>query len=189
MQPDWNIERYLDLLKVLARRLQLDPSLRRLLDSSDLVQETALKAHQHRDQFRGDPADERQVVKWLQVILVNTFRDKLRQVSKGAHRVDLHQLVDKLAMDSSARLESWMTDGQSSPSEQAERHEFLLRLAGALERLPDDQRDVFILHRMMDEPVARIADQLGRTEKSVAGLLRRAAQRLGELLPEYSPQY
>ena len=186
MQPDWNIERYLDLLKVLARRLQLDPSLRRLLDSSDLVQETMLKVFQNRGQFKGQTEGEQ--VKWLQVILLNTFRDKLREVSKGLHGVNLDQLVDKLVMDSSACLESWMTDGQSSPSKQAERHEFLLRLSTALEQLPGAQRDAFILRRMMDASLAEIADRLRRSEKSVTGLLRRAAQRLSELLPEFSPR-
>jgi RNA polymerase sigma-70 factor (ECF subfamily) len=185
-QPEWQLERYLGVLKLLARRLQLDPRLRVLHDSSDLVQETVLKAHQHIGQCRAE--SEGQLVKWLQTILRNTFRDQLRKAGREVPRVDLDQLVDKLVMDSSARLESWMADSQSSPSEQAERHEFLLRLAGALEQVPDDQRDVFILHRMMDTPVAQIADQLGRTEKSVAGLLRRAAQRLSELLPEYSPR-
>jgi RNA polymerase sigma-70 factor (ECF subfamily) len=180
------LERYLGVLKLLARRLQLDPNLRALDDSSDLAQETIAKALEHIGQCKAET--EAQLVKWLQTILQNVFRDKLRKAARTIPNVNLDQLIDKLVMDSSARLESWMTDGQSSPSEQAERHEFLLRLSTALDELPDDQRDVFVLHRMMEMPLAEIAVQLGRTKKAVAGLLRRAAQRLGELMPDYSPQ-
>jgi RNA polymerase sigma-70 factor (ECF subfamily) len=185
VQPDWNIERYVDLLKVLARRLQLDPKLRVLGDPSDLVHDTIVKALANKGQCKA--TTEAQRVKWLQTILRNVFRDKLRKAAKEIPNVNLGQLIDKLVMDSSARLESWLTDGEPSPSKQAMRHEFLLRLAGALQQLPADQRDVFILHRMMDTPLAKIADQLGRTHKAVAGLLRRAAERLSALLRDFGP--
>jgi len=35
---------------------------------------------------------------------------------------------------------------------------------------------------------SEILQMVERPQKSVAGLLRRAAQRLGDLLPDYSPQ-
>src|SRR5262249_3571819 len=157
---EWQLERYLGVLKLLARRLQLDPKLRVLDDSSDLAQETIVKALANIGQCKAET--EAQLVKWLQTILRNVFRDRLRKAARALPNVNLDQLIDKLVMDSSARLESWMTDGESSPSARAERHEFLLRLSTALERLPDDQRDVFILHRMMDVPMVEIGGQLGR---------------------------
>jgi RNA polymerase sigma-70 factor (ECF subfamily) len=48
--------------------------------------------------------------------------------------------------------------------------------------LPDDQRLAVELHHLRDTPVAEIAAHLGRTEASVAGLLRRGLQKLRELL-------
>ena len=42
---DWQLERYQALLRLRARQLHFDPRLKRRFDSSDLVQETLLKAH------------------------------------------------------------------------------------------------------------------------------------------------
>jgi DNA-directed RNA polymerase specialized sigma24 family protein len=54
------------------------------------------------------------------------------------------------------------------------RAELLLRVASALEGLPDDQRRVFLLRYWEGAGVQEIADAVGRTRASVAGLLRRA---------------
>ena len=48
MRPDWLRPRHLDLLKLMARRLQLDRRFRRRFDSSDLV-----GARQPREDTRG----------------------------------------------------------------------------------------------------------------------------------------
>jgi RNA polymerase sigma-70 factor (ECF subfamily) len=60
----------------------------------------------------------------------------------------------------------------------------LARLAEAVEELEEDQRDVVSLRLLMDAPVAEIAERLGRTEKSVAGLLLRGKRKLRELLAD-----
>ena len=66
--PDWHLERYGKLLKMLVRGMGLDPRLRRRFD--DLVQETLLKAHASKHQFQGDQA---QLVQWLKKMVENSL--------------------------------------------------------------------------------------------------------------------
>jgi RNA polymerase sigma-70 factor (ECF subfamily) len=170
------VEDYREYLHLLAR-LQLDPRLRGKVDPSDVVQQTLIKAHQYREQFRGDTGAEQ--AGWLRRILANTLVDAAR---KFGREIDLQHSLEQAVQDSSARLEAWLAAEQSSPSEIAHRQEQLLRLAGALAELPEEQRTAVELHHLRDAPVADIAEIMGRTEASVAGLLRRGLKRLRELL-------
>jgi RNA polymerase sigma-70 factor (ECF subfamily) len=98
----------------------------------------------------------------------------------------LGQSFEQALNESSARLEAWLAKDQESPSEQADHQEQLLRLSGALGRLPEEQRTVIELHHLQDCFLADIALQMGRSEASVAGLLRRGRKKLRELLEETS---
>jgi RNA polymerase sigma-70 factor, ECF subfamily len=172
------LEEFRDYLLLLAR-LQLEPRLRGKLDPSDVVQQTLVRATQNREQFRGRTAAEQ--AGWLRRILANTLADAGRKF----HRELAHEHVLEQALgESSARLEAWLAAEQSSPSEATARREQLLRLAGALARLPEDQRTAVEWHHLHDASVADIAGRLGRTEASVAGLLRRGLKKLRELLRE-----
>jgi DNA-directed RNA polymerase specialized sigma24 family protein len=51
--------------------------------------------------------------------------------------------------------------------------------------LPKDQRDVVILRDVEGHKLTDITDRIGRTEKSVAGLLRRGRRALRGLLSEH----
>jgi RNA polymerase sigma-70 factor (ECF subfamily) len=172
------VEDFRDYLRLLAR-LQLDPRLQGKVDPSDVVQQTLVKAHQNRDQFRG--RTEAEQAGWLRRILANTLIDAVRKFQRELHlERSLEQAVDA----SSARLDAWLAVEQSSPSERASRQEQLLRLARALAQLPEDQRTVVELHHLRDAPVADIAAALDKTEAAVAGLLRRGLKKLRELLKE-----
>jgi RNA polymerase sigma-70 factor (ECF subfamily) len=135
------------------------------------VQDTFVRAQEQREAFRG--TTDAELMRWLQEILGHTAIDKLRRETAGKRDLALEHSLQAAAADSSARLERWLADDRSGPETKAQRHELLLRLAAALEQLPDDQRDVVILRDLQEMPVAQIATELGRTEKSVAGLLLR----------------
>ena len=178
----WHPERYRDLLCVLARQIQMDPRLRRRFDASDLVQETLLKATQNLEQFHG--GTEAELVKWLQEILQNALADATRKARARKRDVAQEEVLAVVVNDSSARLQNWLVAPDSSPSQRAEREEQLLRLAAALAQLPEDQRDVVILRDSLGTPIRTIAEQLGRSQKAIAGLLVRGRRKLRELLRE-----
>jgi RNA polymerase sigma-70 factor (ECF subfamily) len=171
-----DLESYRDYLRLLAR-LQLDPRLRSKLDPSDVAQQTLIKANLNWGQFRGQSQGE--LVAWLRRILANTLADGLRQFHQEiAHEQSLEQAVH----ESSARLAAWLASNQESPSQQAGEREELERLARAFEQLPEDQQLVVEYHHLRGFSLAEIAKSLGRTEPSVAGLLRRGRKRLRQLL-------
>jgi RNA polymerase sigma-70 factor (ECF subfamily) len=176
--PAVRVERFREYLRLLAR-LQMDSWLQGKLDPSDIVQQTLVKAHQNLKQFRG--GTEAELVAWLRRILANNLADAVRKFHR---EVPLDRLVEKAISDSSARLEAWLSANGSSPSEQAMRQERLLRLADALAQLPEDQRIAVEWHHLRDESVSAIAERLGRTEASVAGLIRRGLKKLREVLKE-----
>src|SRR5262249_43090275 len=149
--------------------LHMDPRLRSQLDPSDVVQETLLKAHARRDQFRGSSEVERAA--WLRAILARTLADKARRFTRqhGDQQLSLEAALD----ESSARLEKWLHAQDPSPATQAMRHEHVLRLAAALARLPEDQRRAIHLHYVEGCSVPEISRIMGRTVPAVAGLLRR----------------
>src|SRR4051812_11281400 len=85
----WQLERYLPLLRLLARRIDLDRRLRVRFDWSDLVSETLLRAHAKIDQCEADTEGE--LVAWLKVILANTLKDRVRKAHALQCDVNLEQ--------------------------------------------------------------------------------------------------
>jgi RNA polymerase sigma-70 factor (ECF subfamily) len=177
--PQWELERYRNYLRLLAR-LQLDPRLRGKLDPSDLVQQTLLQAHQMREQFRG--TTEAEQAAWLRQILVRTLANAARDLGRLKRDVGRERSLEAAIEESSVRLEAWLASEQSSPSACAEKNEQLLRLAEALEQLSDAQREAVVLHHLRGLSLADLAAHLGRSEGAAAGLLHRGLKRLRELL-------
>jgi RNA polymerase sigma-70 factor (ECF subfamily) len=177
--PPHPLEAYRAYLRLLAR-LQMDPRLRSQLDPSDVVQETLLRAHAALDQFRGQTDAE--MAAWLRRILANTLQDAVRRLNREQERVG--RPLEVALEESSARLEAWLADAQPSPGQQAVRNEQLLRLAAALEQLPDDQREAVILRHLQEFSLPEIMRIMNRSRAAVAGLLFRGLRALRELLHE-----
>jgi RNA polymerase sigma-70 factor (ECF subfamily) len=176
------LERYRGYLRLLAG-LRLDRRLRGKLDPSDLVQQTLLKAHQAAGQLRALD-DEGKRAAWLRQILANTMADEVRRFSRSKRDAEMERSLVASLDESSVRLEAWLAEDRSSPSQQAMRHEQLVRLAEALARMPEDQRRSIELHHLRGCSLADVGQQMGRSRAAVAGLLRRGLRTLRERLAE-----
>ena len=172
----WRHREYLCLLA----RLQLPPMLRSKLDPSDVVQQTLLKAHQNLHEFRG--RTDAELAAWRRRILANTLVDAAREFGGLKRDVGVEQSLDADLEKSSARIEMMLRTEAASPSSRVMRQEELEQLAAALGQLPDDQRSAVELHHLQGCSIAETAELLGRTERAVAGLLRRGLRRLRELM-------
>jgi RNA polymerase sigma-70 factor (ECF subfamily) len=178
---DGTLEQYRTYLAFQIRKI-VDPRLRNHLDLSGLVNQTCVEAWQALDRTRG--WNDRQRAAWLDHILVRNLRDKIDKLHAGCRDVRRERSLDDAVSQSSARLANVLAAEQSSPSQRAERNEQELRLAEAVERLPDDQREALVLQRWHGWSLAQIAEHLGRSPPAVAGLLHRALKRLKEELRE-----
>jgi RNA polymerase sigma-70 factor (ECF subfamily) len=90
---------------------------------------------------------------------------------------------------SSTRLEAWLAADQSSPSQQAQRNEQVLRLAEALAALPEAQREALTLHHLHNWTLDEVGQQLGRSASAVAGLIKRGLKELRIRLQESSADH
>ena len=164
------IGQYRQYLLILAAK-QMDARLRRKVDASDIVQQTLLNAHAARSEFRGQSEPER--LGWLRTILRNTMAMAARQYARQCRDVGLEVSLDQELTASSARLERWLASNVSTPSLKARRNESLMQLASELCQLPDDQREAIELHHIEELPFAEVAERMGRSKPSVAGLIFR----------------
>lgn len=175
------LERYRPLLKFLAR-VQLPPKLRRKVDESDIVQQTMLQAHRAHDQFRGETPEQLQA--WLRQILARNLAHVARDFSRDKRDIAREQSIGASLQQSSIRLGTWLAAEQSSPSQRAQKHEWALQLACAMEQLVDDQRDAIILHYWQSYTLAETAAAMDKTQPAVAGLLHRGLKKLRGILAD-----
>src|SRR5262249_39633086 len=93
--------RYREYLHLLAR-LQLDTRLRSKLDSSDIVQQTLLRAYQGLDAFHGRSVTE--LIAWLRTILAHTVANELWRFRRGKREGAMGRSIEAAVEDWSVRL-------------------------------------------------------------------------------------
>lgn len=173
------LERYRAYLLLLAR-LQLPPLLRGKVDLSGVVQQTIWEALQVL--VRDSDLAAKEPTGLLRRLLANNLADAWRQVFAQKRDASREQSLEARLNESASGLEAFLAVQQSSPSDRAERNEELLRLAEAMESLPEPQRKAVELHYLRGWSLADIAGRMKRTKPAVAGLLQRGLKCLRDKL-------
>jgi RNA polymerase sigma-70 factor (ECF subfamily) len=175
------LERFRDYLRLLTR-LQLDPRWQGKVDLSGVVQQTLFEAHRAWEQLRN--WDEARQLAWLRQALAHNLTDEVRKLGASRRGAAPEHSLDQALEESSARLESWLADEHSSPSERAARNEQLLALASALARLAPDQRTAVELRYLYGCTLEEVARRMERSNEAASKLLFRGLKRLRQFLKE-----
>lgn len=166
---------------LLLLRARLGNDLRSKVDPDDIVQATFLDAHRQFDQFRGNTEPE--ITAWLRAILAGQLARVARQYLGAAARdVRLERQIEIDLKDSSRVLDLGLAANDSTPSQHASRRERAVLLADALERLPDNYREVIVLRHVEGLAFAKVAERMERTEDSVQKIWVRALAKLRQSL-------
>lgn len=176
------LELYRNYLRLLAR-IEIGRRLQGKLDASDLVQETFTEAHRNFGLFRG--AGEPQLVSWLRQILAAKVANLVRHYFGTQGRDVRVERELAAALDNSSRvLGHELAASLTSPSQAAARREQAVLLADALNRLPEDYRDVIVLRNLEGLTFPEVAKRMGRTQDSVEKLWLRGLARLRQVFGE-----
>lgn len=142
-------------------RLRLGRTLRREMESRDVLQAVLCKSLGRLDEIR-DPAA---VMGWLARIAENEIRDQAdfhkRQRRDAARRTPIDDAADVPAPIRQALSQAIVT-------EQVE------RLEAALEALPDAQREIIVLRKFEELSFREVGDRLGKTEDACRMAFARA---------------
>jgi len=161
----------------------VDTNLQAKADTSDVVQETFVQAVRDFHAFRGET--EAEFVAWLRRILANTGVAMIRKFKQAQLRdVNRERRFDDRLAQSSAALDKLLVARDESPSRIAAQREGAVVLADALAKLPDDYREVLVLHHLEGLAVSDVARRMGRTVSAVKGIRTRAVLKLRSLLKE-----
>ncbi len=179
------LRHYEPWLKLLAR-VQMESRFRAKFDPSDIVQQTMLDAVRAWPQFRG--TTEAELAAWLRQILAHTLAHEIRRYA-GTQKRDLDREVplDQQLTQTTRRLGDILPAPGTSPSQVAVKHEQQVVLARALERLPDDYREVILLRNLEGLSHEEVAKRLGRNPGAVRMLWVRALARLRLEIQQIAP--
>lgn len=146
--------------------------------AQDIVQETFVRVVQKATDFK----HEARFTTWVYTITRNLCIDHLR---KGALRK--HPSLDESRGEEGEgpTLGEQTADPRASVEREATGTELKTRILRAVDKLPDDQREVFLMREVSNLPFKEIADITGVPENTVKSRMRYALERLQEALAEY----
>ncbi len=153
--------------------------LRSAAAAEDVVQEAFARVVQNAAEFK----QAAPFTSWLYTIARNLCIDALR---KGALRK--HPSLDESQAEhdgAGPTLGERTADGRANVERAAVATEIRERVLWAVDELPDDQREVFLLREVSNLPFKQIADIVGAPENTVKSRMRYALERLQVSLSEF----
>ena len=146
--------------------------------AEDLLQETFLRL------IKGADAYEKQAkfTTWLYTIARNLCVDASR---RGKHRKAASLDAPINGEEDGAALIDLVAGGGPAVDRQAISRELAVRIRRAVEALPDEQREIFLLREVNDLQFNEIAEIVGVPENTVKSRMRYALEKLREALEEY----
>lgn len=133
-------------------------------EAEDIVQSVFLKVYSNLDKYDETKAS---LSTWIYTVTRNTVYDYL----KAKRDRPVFELLDNTE-----------DAAEEAPDEELLRNETLEELACALEKLPQDQRDIIILLYYKNLERKNVAEMLGMTYGQLRYLHDKALRRLGEFL-------
>lgn len=158
---------------------ELDPALRAKGGASDLVQETLLEAYKDFPGFQGGEED---LLAWLRRLLRNNLINFARRYRDTGKRRMSAEVPLQGGDSSSSGWDKGLIGSDSSPSAHAMADEQAAAVEKALERLPDDYRQVILLRYREELPFEEIGRVMARSANAVEKLWLRAIERLRQEL-------
>jgi RNA polymerase sigma-70 factor, ECF subfamily len=154
-------------------------SVREPAPAEELLQDVFLKVLQKSSDFQGNS----KFSTWLYTIARNLCIDTGRKMVFRRHR----SLDAPLRSDEAEG--ATLLDRVASPAPGADRdaigQDLQARIAAAVEELPDEQREVFLMRELQNLAFKEIAEIVGVPENTVKSRMRYALERLQRALAEY----
>ena len=173
------VAQYEPYLRMLART-QMRRAYQAKIGASDIVQQVMLQAVQGLDGFRG--ATEAEFRGWLRQILARHICHLDRDLHRDKRDIRREQSMEQKLAQSSMRLEGLLAGDGPTPSQNVAMGEYVIRVAQAVNRLPEPQREAVRLHYLEGMKLSEVATELDKSTGAVAGLLHRGMKTLRKQL-------
>ena len=144
--------------------------------AKDLTQDVFLRVVQRSDQFEA----KAKFSTWLYAIARNICIDHGRKMAFRRH-----QSLDSVRNDEGSPMVERVASEQPETDRLAIAKQFQQDLSQAVGKLPDDQRDVFLMRQIQGMAFRDIAELLQVSENTAKSRMRYALERLQEALGEY----
>ena len=176
------LEVYQSYLSILAST-HMRTNLRGRLNPSDVVQETMLAAYRGFPQFRGQ--SEGELLAWLRQTLINCLHRAVETHVTAQKRdvrceVSIDQAIANLE-HSATNLAGCLADPGPSPSSAMRERERQFALAGQLEKLKPEYRDVIVMRNLHGLSFEHIGKRMNRKTGTVRMLWLRAIEKFREV--------